>query len=108
MQREGSDFWAGTATFGLWQDPSDTDPVVETAVQSAGITSFDFVSDSSGNPPEAGQFTYVNFGAGSVAGATMFILTRTENASGGAGSPVVLTPCDATDQSQWWVVESAR
>ncbi|UFS58172.1 hypothetical protein [Subtercola endophyticus] len=111
----GSDFYDGVATYGLWQDPGDIDPVLSTAI-AAGGGGYQFVSDSGGSPPSGGQFSYIDWGAGQVYNAVMFVETDTIGsgggtcieADGGAGTPVTAEPCDATNQAQWWIVEDPK
>ena len=106
----GSVFYDGIATFGFWQDAT----LLSTAISDPGGGSYVFASASS-EPPQGGQFSFVDWGAGSVYGAVMLIESDTtwsgSTPEGGmcltdpetAGQQVTAQPCDATNEAQWWV-----
>lgn len=101
-QPGGSAFRDNIATFGLWRYRS----LLDYAIAENADGSVSFINASSGEPPTNGDWYFVDHGAGMAIGGVQLINTATQHclaASGGAGSQVVATGCDATDKSQYWI-----
>lgn len=105
-QPGGSWFDNTMATFGFWRSDG---AFLDDAITENGDGSVTFVNASSGVPPTGGRWYFVDFGAGTAIGGVQLVNTATQHclaATGGAGSAVVATTCDATDKSQYWLDKS--
>ncbi len=100
----GSDFQYGIATMGLWRE---TGALLDWAIaENPSTGQVSFTDGSSGEPPNDGDWYYINQAAGLTYNATWLVNTQTGDcltAAGGAGSQVTGAPCDATNKAQWWV-----
>lgn len=102
-QPGGSAFQGTMATFGFWRSDG---AFLDKAITENPDGSVTFVDASSGEPPTGGRWYSIDFGAGTAIGGVQLINTTTQHclaATGGAGSAVVATTCDATDTSQYWL-----
>ena len=99
----GSDFQAGLATFGLWQDPGGIE--LKTAIAVPDGQDPVWASASAGDPPTGGRFYFIDRGAGQINGSVQLISTSTQQclaSPSAAGSAATMEPCDTTDATQWW------